>query len=583
MYHSAPVAQGDLPRELFGAVLDSSPDLIYVVDARTGELLHANRMDVQPAEEAAGHEQRLAALVAARPKSITRRSVMCRKDGSRFPVEIHARAAEMGGRLVIVSVARDMTEAALMREALHASEEQFRTVFRASPAAIAIGTVRDARYTEVNDSYVRLLGYSRDELVGRTVDEIGLWADAAVREALRGRLQRGESIRNHEGRLRRKSGEVVETLFSIEVVDFGGEPLAMATHVDITERKRAEQALRASEQRFKAFMDHSPAIAWIKDSELRYTYVSEPFLRQLRKTPQDVIGKTVMEVWPEVPESATMLEADRTVRTQKRPLQVIDSGILREDGSVSHWLVSKFPLPDETGAVRVGGVSLDITDRIETEREARALLDRLVSAQESERKRLATELHDLIGQNLTALAISLANLSTRVSDGQLELMRRTVEETIEAIRGVMAELRPAGLDEYGLLAALRAYAADFQTRTSLRTTVEARGLSRRLPSAMETSLFRIVQEALTNAAKHSGAAAVDVLLEQADGVLHLYVEDDGRGFREPQAPPGRAGWGLRAIRERAQACGGTLRIENPGRGTRLVVAVPLAQEARRGH
>ena len=347
---------------------------------------------------------------------------------------------------------------------------------------------------------------------------------------------------------------------------------------DITAQRRAEDALRASEQRFQAFMDHSPAIAWIKDSALRYTYVSEPYVRQLKKKREDVIGKTVLEAWAEFPDSARLYESDALVQRERRPVQIIDSGVTRDDGLPSYWLVSKFPLPDKSGAVGVAAVSLDITERVEAENEARELLDRLVAAQESERKRLATELHDLIGQNLTALGISLANLGSQ--DAEVGRMRRTVEQTIEAIRGVMTALRPPGLDEYGLLPALRAYGAEFQLRTGLRTSVEVRGFARRLPGRVETSIFRIVQEALTNAAKHGGAAAVQVLLEEAGGALTVQVEDDGRGLVEPQHArrPGQGGWGLRTIRERSQACGGTMRVESPGRGTRLVVEIPLKDD-----
>jgi PAS domain S-box-containing protein len=376
------------------------------------------------------------------------------------------------------------------------------------------------------------------------------------------------------GRLEEAGGEIGWASTSGEpVFDASGEFRGYrGVARDITAQRRAEEALRASEQRFQAYMDHSPAIAWMKDSQLRYRYVSEPFLRQLKKTREQVIGRTVVEIWPD---AVAMLESDRIVQKERRPVQLIDSFAMAHDGALHDWLVSKFPLADETGAMGVGGVSLDITERIDAEKEARELLDRLIAAQESERQRLAHELHDLIGQNLTALAISLANLPG--DDAQIGRMRRTVEQTIEAIRGVMAGLRPPGLDEYGLLPALHAHAAEFQLRTGLRTSVEVRGFARRLAARVETALFRIVQEALTNAAKHSGAAAVQVLLEEADGALTVQVEDDGRGLVEPAQArrPGEGGWGLRAIRERAQACGGTMRIENAGRGARLVVEIPL--------
>jgi two-component system sensor histidine kinase UhpB len=361
---------------------------------------------------------------------------------------------------------------------------------------------------------------------------------------------------------------------------------------DITLQRRVEEALRDSEQRFKAFMDHSPAIAWIKDSRLLYTYVSEPFLRKLARQRAELIGRSDLECWPDAPEAGrNSWLTDQTVQRERRTVQTIDTEPL-PDGGVRHWLATKFPLTDDTGAVGVAGTAIDITERVEAENaalqhsgEVRALLDRLMSTQESERKRVTSELHDLIGQNLTALGIWLANVANSLGErgeermrAQVGSMQRTVEETIEAIRGVMGELRPPELDEYGLLPALRAYAAEFQARTSIRTSVECSGALRRLPAAVETSLFRIVQEALTNAAKHSGGTAIRVRVEPQPHSLRLCVEDDGRGFAEPLGArkSRRGGWGLPTIRERAEACGGSLRIEHPERGTRLIVEVPAA-------
>jgi signal transduction histidine kinase len=248
-------------------------------------------------------------------------------------------------------------------------------------------------------------------------------------------------------------------------------------------------------------------------------------------------------------------------------------------------------LPDANGAVGVAGVSLDISERVTAEEQVgryseqiRELFARLVSTQESERKRLAAELHDLIGQNLTALGIALTNVANAIGDrrsapikAQLAVMKRTVKQTIKAIRGVMTELRPSAIDEYGLFPALRTYMTDFQARTSLRALADFPGAPQRLPAELELTLFRIVQEALTNAAKHSGGSSVRVAIELTDKAVRLTVEDDGRGISKPAsaAQSRRAGWGLPTIRERAEAHGGVMHIEHPERGFRLIVDIPV--------
>jgi two-component system sensor histidine kinase UhpB len=155
-------------------------------------------------------------------------------------------------------------------------------------------------------------------------------------------------------------------------------------------------------------------------------------------------------------------------------------------------------------------------------------------------------------------------------------MRALVEKTIDAIRGVMTDLRPPALEEFGLAPALRWYVAEFSERTGMKASISAPAGDRRLPRDTELALFRIVQEALTNAAKHSDGGSVHVAITEEAGGVRLSVEDDGRGFANPVGARSarRGGWGLPAMRERAEAHGGMLRIEFPGRGTRLIVEIP---------
>ena len=363
-----------------------------------------------------------------------------------------------------------------------------------------------------------------------------------------------------------------------------GETRLLAITRDITDRRRAEQALRESEQRFQLFMDNLPASAWIRDGQFRYTYVNRLYAKTWGGLePAALVGRDAAELFP--PEVAQFFrDTDDKVRNQGAPIQYVDSL------PSGHWLKVKFPLPD--GAV--AGVALDITDRTRLEEKARQyaedirdLVNRLVQAQESERRRVADELHDLIGQNLTALGIDLQALKQRLQSGgdliagpRIDAMAALVETTIDAIRGVMTDLKPAALEDFGLVPALRWYASLFGKRTGMKVSASVAGRELRLPRDIELALFRIAQEALTNAAKHSGGTAVDIAIRYDEG-LRLTVEDDGRGFAEPVGARGarRGGFGLPTMRERAEAHGGTLRIEFPGRGTRLVVDMPTPSHA----
>lgn len=225
---------------------------------------------------------------------------------------------------------------------------------------------------------------------------------------------------------------------------------------------------------------------------------------------------------------------------------------------------------------------LDYTRRLH------ALANQLVEAQEAERKALATELHDRIGQNLSALNMSL-NLDLALLTAQLPPVAMApiqarikdslalVERTTEIVRGVMEELHPALLEQYGLDTALHWYAEEFAGRTGLGVRCLASEPFPRLRSKVETALFRIVQEALTNVAKHAGATEVVVSVQRTNAGIELRVSDNGCGVAPEKLgqPAAGSAWGLTIMAERARSLGAAWRIgRNDGKGSCVVVAVP---------
>jgi signal transduction histidine kinase len=218
-----------------------------------------------------------------------------------------------------------------------------------------------------------------------------------------------------------------------------------------------------------------------------------------------------------------------------------------------------------------------LTRAEEREQSRRETLRRVVDAQERERRRIARELHDDTGQSLTSVLIGL-RLAEETGDldatrQMLAELRETVTAAIRDLRSLAVELRPTALDDFGLEPALDRLVDTFGRRTGLAIDMHVSGLDRRLGDQLETTLYRIVQEALTNVAKHAGATRVSVIVRGHDHVVSVVVEDDGRGFEGA----GRAqGLGLVSMRERAELLDGTLRVESaPGQGTRVAVEVPV--------
>lgn len=280
--------------------------------------------------------------------------------------------------------------------------------------------------------------------------------------------------------------------------------------------------------------------------------------------------------------------------------KVVDTGInqrveirLAISGREVRYLQSELgPVRGPAGTVNaVVVVGRDVTDqrRIqktlhEREESLQALSRRLVELQEFERRQLSRELHDRIGQNLTALNINLDILKTRLSgDGTKELRSRLedsaalLESTVDAIENVMSELRPPMLDDYGLLPALQWYAKGFSARTGINVAVRGDELAERPLPEIEITLFRIAQEALNNVVKHAGATSVEIAFERLNSGCEMSVSDNGTGFDaspDTQATS-KSGLGMITMRERAQAVGGRFEVRSArDRGTQVTVRIP---------
>ena len=213
------------------------------------------------------------------------------------------------------------------------------------------------------------------------------------------------------------------------------------------------------------------------------------------------------------------------------------------------------------------------------------LLDQIITAQEDERKRIARELHDETGQALTSVAVMLKSLDTlRLSDdvrARVADIHAVAASAVRAVHDLAFELRPSVLDDAGLAPAIERYGREFAERHQIAVDVQVTGMHDRLPSPIETALYRITQEALTNIARHAQATHASLLLERRNGAVLLLVEDDGRGFLRPAPGAGaREHLGIHGMEERATLVGGKLTIETEeGAGTSVYVEVPIPEDS----
>jgi len=353
------------------------------------------------------------------------------------------------------------------------------------------------------------------------------------------------------------------------------------------ERKRAEQALQETQGFLQQVVDTSPSMIFVKDENDRVVFTNRAMADYYQTTPDQLMMKTTLAVHANAEEAKKFSSIDETVIQLQKAITV-DEKSTSPSGEL-HWFHTvKVPLVRANGSIQLLGIATDITERKRAEQEReqyvqelQGLSQRLVEVEETERRHLAQELHDQVGQTLTALSLNLNLIKSQIPKRSAKVAMRLddslnlVEQTIQLVRNVMADLRPSVLDDYGLLAALEWYCKQFEQRTQVRVQLDGQEITPRLSLGTETVLFRIAQEALTNVAKHARAKQVTVSVQAENDSIQLIIADDGIGFVKPaQGGAAKQGLGLWTMRERALSIQGDVRIESElGKGTRVIAQV----------
>jgi PAS domain S-box-containing protein len=492
-------------------------------------------------------------------------------------------------------------------------EGQFSLAFAYAPIGMAIFGL-DYRLHRANRALCEMLGYSQRELLERTLTDLMHPDDRKSDSALAGRLLRGEipSYRQERRCLTRDGREVWLDLTALLVRDTQDAPLyGMAMAEDVTERRRAEEALRAGEERYRSFVVNSSEGIWRfesgrpidtslpADEQLEMLY-EHGYLAECNDAMARMYGHRRADDLVGAGFEALRSALGPDTRANARAF--VENGHRRLDAESVGFDVAgrkRFFTSNIIGVV-VNGYLLRIwgTQRDETERkmaeaqveaariQMRSLVARLQSLGEKERAQLARELHDVLGQGLTGLRMDVSWLGKRLPNAgdevarvemaaRVDEMTGLLDQTIAAVKNLSTELRPGVLDKFGLSAAVEWQCQEFARRTGLACTPHLPEGEPSLSPELSTALFRILQEALTNVARHAGAKSVRVALGVAGGVAALVVRDDGRGVTGEQlsAP---ASLGLLGMRERAEALGGALLVERcASGGTAVVASIPF--------
>jgi PAS domain S-box-containing protein len=460
----------------------------------------------------------------------------------------------------------------------------------------AIGIVdRHGRFILWNRRAAEIYGYQFDELAGKSAFE--LYADAEELGRMLNTLRQEGVVREYEIAMKKKDGSIVLMDISISLLKEDGITIgSVCVARDLSERQKHELELKRArdelsrysldlerqvQERTRAItsiLRYTPAVVYLKDRQGRYNLVNPRYEELFGVTNKDVQGKSDHDIFP--PDVADQFFAhDLKVLKEGQALQV-EEYIPLADG-VHTYLSVKFPIYSASGAAEgLCGIATDITELKKAQQQLRLLSGSIMAGQEKERRAIARELHDELGQILTALRMDAVWLSDNLKEKNTQAAERArsmcqlIDKTLDEVRGLATRLRPGMLDDFGLIDALEWFTKDFAKRTGIATTFTHPEMSD-VDSLVATAAYRIAQEALTNVARHSYATRVTVTMQVENGNMTLAVTDNGRGF-DPKDLRESECLGLAGMRERAGLLGGSLEMQSkPGGGTRVDVRLPL--------
>jgi PAS domain S-box-containing protein len=488
----------------------------------------------------------------------------------------HAFFDQQGRMVRMIGMVADITERKRAEDAIRDGEMRYRRIVETTNEGVWLLDSK-LQNSYVNLRMAEMLGYEPEEMLGRSVFDFYFpWDIERKKQALR---RRQEGLREQiEDRLQRRDGSELWVRMAAAPVfkDNGEFDGAFAMVSDITERKRAEETLRESEEKFRSVFRDAGVGMVIVSPAGRFLAANKTFCDCLGYTEQELLKRTVESVtlpedWPAF--SQKLQEA----LTEGHGFKWYNKRCLHKSGRIVFTESTTSLIRASDGAPKYFVAEiLDVTSRKEAEDALSAMTRKLIEAQEQERARIGRELHDDINQRLAMLSVELEQMQLAPSDvhSRVEELRKRVTEISNDVQALSHDLHSSKLEYLGVVAGIRGWCKEFSERERMEVDFRGNVLSV-LPPEVGVCLFRVLQEALHNAAKHCGVKRMEVQLLEDCSEIHLIVRDFGRGFEIDAAMQG-SGLGLISMRERVRLVNGTIAIDSkPMGGTTVHARVPF--------
>lgn len=503
------------------------------------------------------------------------------KSGSTIPYYLNGMVINYEGENCLMGVGIDISEKVKSQQELKESEEKYRTLIEQASDGIFISN-QQGDYLDVNTSATMLTGYEKDELLKLNIRDI-LFENGITTgkpDNMLTEVFKGQTILN-ERMMRQKNGNIINVEISSKLLPDGRFQGIVR---DITIRKKTEEEIRMSEHKYRLLFNQNPMpMSMISLPQRNFLDVNDAAIEFYGYNKKEFLEMNIKDLRPE--EEIINLS---DISTYKAGIN--NTGIWRhrkKDGTIVKVNIITHDIINEGKHAKLV-LANDITEKILAEEklkksheDLRQLATHLQDIREDERTRIAREIHDELGQQLTGLKMDISWLSKKISNGSAEINQKMTEalklidETVKTVRRIATQLRPSILDDLGLISAMEWQSEEFEKRFKIKTSFVANSATVQVESEIATGLFRIFQESLTNVLRHSKATEVKASLNSQDGLLILHIADNGIGFNAVENESKKT-LGLLGMKERTLIMGGTYEISSkPGKGTTVVISVPI--------
>jgi len=578
----------DVEKERFVSVSESAVKLFKMSKE---ELLKLGPVDLSPKfqpdgrlSSEAGFENITRAIAG---EKLSFEWMHCDVNGDLIPCEVWLVRLPSENQILVRGSIIDITERKKAQELIIRERDLSDSIINTLPGVFYLRSLETGKLLRWNKNFNIVTGATKEEIASsKLLDYIAEEDRKAIREKIEIGLKTGYA--ETEAHILAKDGNIIPYFLTGIPIMYEGQRCLLGTGIDISARKKIEEELRESEQKYKLLFESNPLPMFMfSRKSFSIIDVNESATRHYGYSREEFQKMTMVDLRPEEDKKEFL---DKVITPAPTSTNLGIWRHVKKDGAIITVEIIGYDINYEDKPVRLV-LANDVTEKFAAEEklkqsynEVRRLTNHLQNIREEERTHIAREIHDELGQQLTVLKMDASWLNKKLSSSdeatkeKLKGLFEVLDSTVKTVRRISSELRPSLLDDLGLTAAIEWHLKEFEKRSGIQTNFLADESDLSLPDEMKTGLYRILQESLTNVARHAEAKKVNVSLRRKNDELVLSIEDDGRGFDKFEAA-GKKTLGVLGMEERSEMMGGNYQINSqPGKGTIVTVSVPFKLE-----